>query len=352
MVIEKGDLNERIAIARREAEGLAQKLQSIRGSESESLVDTSLRAMAADVGSLPRIVMRPRRVLRGHLSKIYAMQWAADGRHLVSASQDGKLIVWDAYTTNKVYAVPLRSSWVMTCAYLPSGDLIACGGLDNTCSIYSLNNNTSQGMGVQELSAHSGYISCCRFINDRQILTSSGDMSCMLWDIETGARVVEFNDHVGDVMSLSLGPDPNLFVSGACDAMAKLCDIRTGRAMQTFTGHESDINAVCFFPNGDAFATGSDDASCRLFDIRADRELNSFTHANLFCGITSVAFSISGRVLFGGYDDWTCNAWDTLKGDRVGVLTGHENRVSSLGISADGMALCTGSWDSTLKVWA
>lgn len=105
-----------------------------------------------------------------------------------------------------------------------------------------------------------------------------------------------------------------------------------------------------FFPNGDAFATGSDDASCRLFDIRADRELNAFTHDNILCGITSVAFSISGRILFGGYDDWTCNVWDTLKGERVGVLTGHENRVSCLGVSSDGMALCTGSWDSTLRV--
>lgn len=87
-----------------------------------------------------------------------------------------------------------------------------------------------------------------------------------------------------------------------------------------------------------------------MFDIRADRELNTYTHDNILCGITSVAFSISGRILFGGYDDWTCNVWDTLKGERVGVLTGHENRVSCLGVSVDGMALCTGSWDSTLKV--
>jgi guanine nucleotide-binding protein G(I)/G(S)/G(T) subunit beta-1 len=309
--------------------------------------------MAAEVDPLPRIVMRPRRALRGHLAKIYAMHWAADRRHLVSASQDGKLIVWDAYTTNKVYAIPLRSSWVMTCAYSPSGNFVACGGLDNICSIYNLNNKEGNSVkGARELSAHSGYLSCCRFINDRQIVTSSGDMTCMLWDIEAGVRVVEFSDHTGDVMSLSLGPNQNVFVSGACDASAKLWDLRSGRATQTFTGHESDINAVQFFPNGDAFATGSDDASCRLFDIRADRELNSFTHDNILCGITSVAFSISGRILFGGYDDWTCNVWDTLKGERVGVLTGHENRVSCLGVSVDGMALCTGSWDSTLRVWA
>jgi hypothetical protein len=59
---------------------------------------------------------------------------------------------------------------------------------------------------------------------------------------------------------------------------------------------------------------------------------------------------VSGRILFAGYDDFNCNVWDTLKGERVGVLAGHENRVSCLGVSADGMALCTGSWDSTLKV--
>lgn len=73
---------------------------------------------------LPRIQIRTRRTLRGHLAKIYAMHWGTDSRcvrlgawllglrlfnglyvcrNLVSASQDGKLIVWDSYTTNKVW---------------------------------------------------------------------------------------------------------------------------------------------------------------------------------------------------------------------------------------------------------
>lgn len=130
---------------------------------------------------------------------------------------------------------------------------------------------------------------------------------------------------------------------------------RTSIPFRTYFLHSDELDIQFFFcprmfPNGDAFATGSDDASCRLFDIRADRELNAYTHDNILCGITSVAFSISGRLLFGGYDDWTCNVWDTLRADRIGVLTGHENRVSCLGVSSDGMALCTGSWDATLKV--
>jgi guanine nucleotide-binding protein G(I)/G(S)/G(T) subunit beta-1 len=175
----------------------------------------------------------------------------------------------------------------------------------------------------------------------------------MLWDIETGAKLTEFSDHLGDVMSLSINPtNQNIFVSGACDAFAKLWDIRTGKAVQTFAGHESDINAVQFFPDGNAFGTGSDDATCRLFDIRADRELNQYSSEQILCGITSVAFSVSGRLLFAGYDDFECKVWDVLRGERVGVLSGHDNRVSCLGVSNDGISLCTGSWDSLLKIWA
>jgi hypothetical protein len=209
-------------------------------------------------------------------------------------------------STNKLHAIPLRSSWVMTCAYSPSGAFVACGGLDNNCSVYNLRSRDIPIRVCRELGAHTGYLSCCRFLSDRKIVTSSGDMTCILWDIEAGSKLTEFADHNGDVMSVTIAPDHNTFISGACDATAKLWDLRTGKCQQTFEGHESDINAVKFFPNGHAFGTGSDDATCRLFDVRADRELMTYSHNNILCGITSVDFSISGRFLFAGYDDFNC----------------------------------------------
>ena len=44
--------------------------------------------------------------------------------------------------------------------------------------------------------------------------------------------------------------------------------------------------------------------------------------------------------------DFVIQVWDTLRGEKVGSLNGHENRVSCLGVSNDGISLCTGSWDS------
>lgn len=82
------------------------------------------------------------------------------------------------------------------------------------------------------------------------------------------------------------------------------------------------MSRLQFFPSGSAFATGSDDATCRLFDLRADQELGLYSHDNIICGITSVAFSRSGRLLLAGYDDFNCNIWDAMKGDRAGrILT-------------------------------
>ena len=115
----------------------------------------------------------------------------------------------------------------MTCAYdQEQGELVACGGLDNICSIYKINQqalkarahthfahicnplcvcaqiylhlhthvlpfntvprhlfSTTELQSVlrasKELSQHDGYLSCCRFIGDKQMLTASGDARCL-----------------------------------------------------------------------------------------------------------------------------------------------------------------------------
>ena len=55
-----------------------------------------------------------------------------------------------------MHAIPLRSSWVMTCAYAPSGNYVACGGLDNICSIYCLKTREGNVRVSRELPGHTG----------------------------------------------------------------------------------------------------------------------------------------------------------------------------------------------------
>lgn len=337
-----------------ECENIRKEIEKLTKNDDEKILMNVTQKKGLPEASC---LLKPRRILKGHFGKVYAMHWSTDSKHLVSASQDGKLIIWNAFTTNKVQAIPLRSSWVMTCAFSPSKNFVACGGLDNLCSIYRINSKP-EGLenrpAYRELAQHEGYLSCCRFLEDEesQIITASGDATCILWNVETKTPYCTFSDHTSDVMSVSTCGQRGVFISGSCDSTAKLFDYRTGKAEATFSGHESDINSVNFFPDGYAFGTGSDDSSCRLFDSRSFRTLNTYQTDRILCGITSVSFSRTGRYFFAGYDDYNCQAWDTLSTHLAQHLEGHENRVSCLGVPSSGQALCTGSWDTELKIWA
>jgi len=305
--------------------------------------------------------LKQRKLLRGHFGKVYALQWCHGEAHfekLVSASQDGKLIVWNGLSGNKTKLIPLSSAWVMSVAYSPTGNFVACGGLDNICSGFLLERHKipdeTQDAATPdfELQHHDGYLSCCRFLSDTQMLTSSGDSLCILWDITTQKPLTVFEGHESDVMSLSpLNPN-NTFVSGGCDLYAKVWDQRLGKCVQTFSGHNSDINSIDRFPDGYAFVTGSDDTTARLFDTRSWNEVMSF-QKDVNVANTSVAFSGGGRMLFGGYDDNSCRVWDVSTGDLLEpILNSHEKRVSCLGVNYQGWAVATGSWDDSLQIWA
>jgi len=241
----------------------------------------------------------------------------------------------------------------MTCAFSPNGAFIACGGLENICFIYHLKGKEPPTRPLRELTGHEAFIGCCKFLSEKSIVTASGDYSVAIWDLETGQRTSDFKEHKREVMTLSINPkDTNLFLSSGVDAMVKLWDIRSPKSVHTAQPHASDINCVTYFPNGDAFATASDDKNVKMYDLRAAAEVMVYKASNVNCAITSVSFSKGGKYLFTGQEDCCVNVYDTLRGDGLYKMDAHVNRVSSVSVAPDGMALCTSSWDNELKIWA
>merc|ERR1719420_1965510 len=130
----------------------------------------------------------------------------------------------------------------MTCAYSVSGTYVACGGLDNRVSIYRARDSSlERSRKVEpfyELEQHEGYISCVRFWDDAHVISSSGDSTLLLWDIEKKQPISCFMDHTGDVMSVALWQARNVFVSVSCDNTAKIWDMNSAeKCVGSFVGH-------------------------------------------------------------------------------------------------------------------
>eukprot|EP00058_Branchiostoma_floridae_P016024 XP_002601512.1 hypothetical protein BRAFLDRAFT_230620 [Branchiostoma floridae] len=226
-------------------------------------------------------------------------------------------------------------------------------GLDNKCTVFPIDKDLENPERKKRtIAMHTSYMSCCRFVKSGyQILTCSGDCTCALWDVDSSQLMQSFHGHISDVLCLDISPvHCRTFLSGSSDKTASLWDIRTGLCVHSFDGHDGDINGVKFFPTGESFVTASDDGTCRLYDLRADREVALYTKDCMIFAATCVDISKSGKLMFAGYNDYTVNVWDVLKCVRVGRIYAHDNKVTCLQRSPDGTAVCSGSWDTTLKV--
>lgn len=351
------------------------------------------------------VKLRPYATLSGHFDKIIDLTWSKDSSSILSLSQDGFMIVWDPTTGLKRYAVPLPNPYGLTCAFSPTGKLIASAGLDNACTVYQLHSdNTSYVKAV--LRGHSAYISDCAYISNECIVTGSGDMSCISWDCNKALKIRDFVGHNGDVLCINAAANVSAhgssnFISGSADGCIKVWDPRQLREAQTFLVSKLDVNCIKAFPGGDMVCTGSDDSVVRLFDIRADCRLAefliaektgaparplagsgapgspasaSYTHSlgdnkrisqssipdrykimysNLYTpGVNSVDFSRLGRLIFSCYSNHGCVIWDCLAGTSVGTLGGPGNKVSSVATSGDGLAVATVLGDSKIQIWS
>ncbi|KAG2734567.1 hypothetical protein G9P44_002573 [Scheffersomyces stipitis] len=402
----------KIIAARSEAQALYNELEKVKN----RLHDSTLDEISYSIPGIPKNFnnLKLYNTLRGHNNKIAKTQWSSDSSKLLSASQDGYMILWDAVTGFKKQAINLENQWVLTCSYSSDGKLAASAGLDNACTIYKVKQDgdfrfggtrgearkgsaTGNDLDISPVQSvfkgHTAYVSDCGFITNTTIITASGDMTCSLWDITKGVKSRDFVEHLGDVLCMSIFPsnklNDNLFVSGSSDGSAKIWDLRSPTPASSFFVSNSDINTVSIFPNGNSFATGSDDGLIRLFDIRADCELSNYSLLSQFQkqnhkipkakipsrrhsttdqvstgsisiyssidnpGVFSLDFSNSGRLLYACYSEFGCLVWDVLKNEIVGsVGNDHVNKINHISVSPDGTAVATSSWDSTIKIWS
>lgn len=397
------------------------------------------------------------RTLKGHSGKLQDIKLTQNDQSLVSVAQDGILLVWDVSTGFKTHAIQLSNPWPIALGVSKSGCHIAVGGLDNTVTAYMIDsvedqyascstlddfstcvtspsnaifngmydnnvNSSSRkkignffqssptkshfgteslqmtGLGnsapTAVLKGHQGYISSIEYLTEESLISGSGDMSVILWDLTTHTKINEYVDrNLGDVSSLCRHPtNPNIFASASLRTV-KVWDKRAKTSLQSFSDHTDDINTVKMFPDGNAIATGSDDSTCRFFDLRSDCQVaiyanpthhthyrytdhndpylrsvnNSYSETMALAkdhhtagrlsnsattpitpntplaskpngedqppdiyAVTAIEFSPSGRLLFCSYADGTWGSWDVLKGKWLGPYSVSGNKYFNL----------------------
>ena len=176
----------------------------------------------------------------------------------------------------------------------------------------------------------------------------SRDWRVILWDLETGSILREFEGHEKDVLSVCYH-DGKLITSGD-DMTMRVWDVETGRLLQTWGpfASETDTCAVDFLHN--RAVLGCDDGCVRVYDLQSGAAIGEVeAHTS---GIKKVAVSPStGDILSAAYDQRVV-VWDAKTLGQKKVL---ESRPSlwerSLNWSPDGSMIFAGTFDGTVLIW-
>jgi WD40 repeat protein len=119
--------------------------------------------------------------LFGHGGKLWAVTFSADGKQLVTASDDGTAGVWDADTGKSLVAFRGHTAGVYDAAFSPDGKRVATGSADRTVRVWDVDS----GRELLRLNGHKGAVNGVQFRPDGKCLVSAGaDGTVRVWDAE------------------------------------------------------------------------------------------------------------------------------------------------------------------------
>ncbi len=157
-----------------------------------------------------------------------------------------------------------------------------------------------------------------------------------------GTHRLVLNGSRSSVFDVAFSPDGHRLVSVDEDGTARIWNADTGRLVRVLRGHEEAINAAVFSGDGRRVATAGADGTVRLWNV-ADGEARIL--AGHVGAVNSVAFSPDDRLLVSTGDDGTVRVWDASRNDPSVVLLRHSGGASGAVFTPDGRSVLSSGAD-------
>jgi WD40 repeat protein len=311
--------------------------------------------------------IRPRADLRGHRGPVQHLAFHPDGKLLVSAGTEGKILLWNLETgrlVRQIYprgktvadstaAPPVRRR-IESLAFSPDGKMIGEAAAEATLATSLRLWNPEDGEEIRLLAHDVENMRCLAFAPDGKLVATNmrdpvkWGHKIVLRNLETGQIVTELrNDRLAASLIAFSADGKKLASAGA--RKIHIWDVAAQKLVHTIDGHKKAIQSICFSPDGKRLVSGSTDDTVRIWNVetgKMEREIEAEQD-----GVLAVAYSPSGRTIASAGADKTIKLWKPWSGKLRARLWGHLDKVLCLAFSPDGKTLASGSADTTIALW-
>ena len=298
---------------------------------------------------------------------MWSADFSPDGQRIVTASQDGKAIVWQLADNGEyeyLTEFAQHRGPVYDGRFSPDGRRIATAGYDRRVLLWNpdevhpvevgrrLDGQPDLPAPFVELGAHAGPVRSLSFDPNGTTLASGGEDNVIrLWDLSTAGRSMELRGHASHVRDCTYSADGNWLLSAGRDEVIKLWQPNDYAEQVVLSDPDSGdaVLAAHFSRDGKQIVTASRDRTASLWDVANRSLVKRFAEGHEFLA-SSATFFADGSRLATGAGDGTILVWDVATGTQLLELkqTGY---TAALAVSPDGQWIVSGSDGNEAKVW-
>ena len=297
----------------------------------------------------------------GHTARITGILFSADGRYLVSGSDDKVVRVWDLQNGTMVRAVRGQAGLgeegkIYAIALSPDGQLLAVGGWTGGDEIRLYNFATGTIVGL--LKGHKNVVLSLAFSSDSKLLISAGfDRKAIIWDVAKREPLQTLGEHGASVSGAVFTADGTRAITTSFDKKLRVWRVSDGQLLAERAEHKDGIRALAISSATGMIATGGRGGEIRLWDKDATSS-RLLVDQKQYVG--ALSFSPDGRLLLSTCAElawFECRnlpprVWEIASGRQVAAYAPLNDTVIASAISADGRwAATAGGFHNEIHVW-
>jgi RNA polymerase sigma factor (sigma-70 family) len=298
---------------------------------------------------------------RGYRPGHWNMTFAPDGKHVVTAGEDGLVRVWETATGKELRQFPIGRAHVTNLTFTPDGKTLAVGG--DAVRLF----DWQEGKNKLSQFGHAFTIGAIAVSPDGRTVATAAEGPVQVWDAATGRPLRQLDGHDSGVARMQWSADGQQLLIAGHDNTVGVWDVRSGaqRRHLTIPGDTPNVGqfgALAITHDGATAAMPRKDGSIGLLDLTTGKERGR--PASGAAKALSAAFTPDGGTLVVWHIDHTAHVWDTVTGKEVrqflmartptktkmgGSLQFHPYACA---VSPDGQWVVYGSKDKYLAVYA
>lgn len=217
--------------------------------------DSSVRIWNATTGQLIDSI-------DGHVDQAKALVWSPDGKRLLTAGLDQRVLIWNA-DTQQIQRFVSDVGTVFAAAWSPTGEQFAVGGDSGNIQVWNSNDLSSRSLpghqfavgGLGWLDGNFGLISTGAIDNQLLIRTANNPSQATAFPFSGGTR------------TLDIHPTNTLFAVAGNDQQIHIWDAALQRELTTVAGH-AFAGGVAWSPDGKQLAFVNGNGQLTLWGAR------------------------------------------------------------------------------------